>query len=316
MLVETTYEYKHTAEINITEAVSWEDTWVAGTGTTYSTPLTLVTSNNLTGAGKYDISRIALLFDTSDKTSSAGILSAKLKLYTLSSFARKIADGDFYLVVQNGQPIYPHDPPVDDDFDKDHYAGNGGQVIINAAIGTLQDLFIDLTATGQGWITKGGITKFFLRSSKDIDGIKPTVGLNYIRVYSYSGGYRASLIVEWDIAIPATTTDPATDILISTANLNGTLDNDGGEVCACGFEYGLDTSYGTTTPTDSKETGETFDSGLTGLSPRTVYHYRAIATNAAGTSYGADRTFRTKAKFPGNIHIDQLKYQHAERMRV
>ncbi len=34
---------------------------------------------------------------------------------------------------------------------------------------------------------------------------------------------------------------------------------------------------------------------LTGLAPATTYHYRAIASNANGTSYGADETFTTSA---------------------
>ena len=32
---------------------------------------------------------------------------------------------------------------------------------------------------------------------------------------------------------------------------------------------------------------------LSGLTPLTVYHYRVVATNAVGTTYGRDRTFRT-----------------------
>ena len=38
---------------------------------------------------------------------------------------------------------------------------------------------------------------------------------------------------------------------------------------------------------------ETFSAALSGLKPNTTYHFRAKATNAAGTSYGDDRTFTT-----------------------
>jgi hypothetical protein len=34
-------------------------------------------------------------------------------------------------------------------------------------------------------------------------------------------------------------------------------------------------------------------SSVNGLSPATLYHFRALATNAAGTTYGADQTFTT-----------------------
>ncbi|MBA7633358.1 hypothetical protein ES703_40924 [subsurface metagenome] len=116
------------------------------------------------------------------------------------------------------------------------------------------------------------------------------------------------------VAIPAGTTDAATSVKATTATLNGTLDDDGEAACDCGFEYGETTAYGTTTPTESKETGETFSQAITGLDPDTTYHFRAIATNVVGTSYGIDETFTTSSKHKGNPNIDQLIYQHVERM--
>lgn len=41
-----------------------------------------------------------------------------------------------------------------------------------------------------------------------------------------------------------------------------------------------------------------FTSQLTGLNPTTTYHVRAYVTNAAGTSYGADKTFTTNMPYP------------------
>jgi len=118
-----------------------------------------------------------------------------------------------------------------------------------------------------------------------------------------------------DIEAPTVTTDPATGLAQPmVATPNGTLDDDGGMACDCGFEYGETESYGTTTPTESKNTGETFSQAITGLSPGTIYHFRAIATNSAGTSYGSDRIFRTRGQYQGNPNIDQLIYQHVERM--
>jgi len=110
------------------------------------------------------------------------------------------------------------------------------------------------------------------------------------------------------------TTDPATAREKTAATLNGTLDDDGGEFCDCGFEYGETTAYGTTTPTEGKETGETFSQDLTGLDPGTTYHFRAIATNSAGTSYGSDRVFSAKGGKKGNPNVDQRIYQHVERI--
>ncbi len=90
---------------------------------------------------------------------------------------------------------------------------------------------------------------------------------------------------------PTVTTDAATSRAAISANLNGTLDNDIGEACRCGFEWGLDTGYGTITPTESKITGETFSQEIGGLYPGTTYHFRAFAINSLGRSYGADRSF-------------------------
>ncbi|MBA7556185.1 hypothetical protein ES705_48884 [subsurface metagenome] len=39
-------------------------------------------------------------------------------------------------------------------------------------------------------------------------------------------------------SLPTVTTDAASSIEQEEAALNGTLDNDGGETCACGFEWG------------------------------------------------------------------------------
>lgn len=95
------------------------------------------------------------------------------------------------------------------------------------------------------------------------------------------------------VALPTATTDPASALSAIAATPNGTLDDDGGEACDCGFEWGLDTGYGTTTPTESKTTGEPFSQVIGGLFPNTTYHFRAFAINEAGTSYGADRSFTT-----------------------
>jgi len=117
------------------------------------------------------------------------------------------------------------------------------------------------------------------------------------------------------LSAPAVTTDPATGLAAVSATPNGTLSSDGGEACECGFEWGLDTGYGTTTPLQSKTTGETFSQIIEGLQPGTTYHFRAFATNAAGTAYGDDRTFVTGHRYRLNIRNINLPYEDLDKTK-
>ena len=79
-----------------------------------------------------------------------------------------------------------------------------------------------------------------------------------------------------------------------TATVTGTV-NANGEAATYHFDYGMSTNYTSQTISEpiSSTTAELVDAGLTGLSPNTVYHYRIEATDAWGTSYGADQPSRT-----------------------
>lgn len=67
------------------------------------------------------------------------------------------------------------------------------------------------------------------------------------------------------------------------------------------FEYGLDANYGAQTPDVATDTvaGPVAASQLVGgLLPQTTYHFRAVATNASGTTTGEDQAFTTPAAPP------------------
>ena len=94
--------------------------------------------------------------------------------------------------------------------------------------------------------------------------------------------------------LPVVTTNPATLIASFSATLNGSL-NPHGLTTTVSFQYGTTTAYGSTTPMRTK-TGNTYrdiSANISGLSPNTVYHFRIVATNSAGTRFGGDRTFTT-----------------------
>ena len=58
----------------------------------------------------------------------------------------------------------------------------------------------------------------------------------------------------------------------------------------CWFEYGLTTAFGSRTDAICAGTSK---AELGPLSPGTLYHYRAVASNSAGVTYGADKPFTT-----------------------
>jgi hypothetical protein len=92
------------------------------------------------------------------------------------------------------------------------------------------------------------------------------------------------------------TTSAASSVSETTTTFNGNVTSTGGlSVTERGFQYGLTTSYGTS----SSDTGTfgtgTFNKAITGLTCNTIYHFRAFAINSQGTSYGSDLTFATSA---------------------
>lgn len=96
-------------------------------------------------------------------------------------------------------------------------------------------------------------------------------------------------------AAPVATTGVADSITETSANLNGTVDPNA-TLTTYHFEYGTSAGYGLTTPEDTAPEGAdpvAVKAAIQGLTRNTTYHYRLVATNPAGISRGADRTFRS-----------------------
>ncbi len=106
-------------------------------------------------------------------------------------------------------------------------------------------------------------------------------------------------------AAPTVVTEPASSVTKTGATLNAAVNPNGVEVSDCHFEYGATTSYGSSAPcTPSPGSGTSavaVSAAIAGLSPNTAYHFRISATNAGGTSTGADQSFTTLAQPPPTV---------------
>jgi hypothetical protein len=97
---------------------------------------------------------------------------------------------------------------------------------------------------------------------------------------------------------PTVETGGASQISPNSATIAGIVDP-AGESASYEFEVGTSSSYGTQL-FGAISSREEVTAGLTGLLPETVYHYRLVASDAAGIIHGADRTFTTSG-FPVTI---------------
>ena len=111
-------------------------------------------------------------------------------------------------------------------------------------------------------------------------------------------------------SLPGVSGGAPTVTTTSAADVVGVV-NPGGALTTAYFEYGLDLSergpgssttlYDQSTPPQqvgSDSLNHTLTASLTGLFPAALYHIRLVATNSAGTTFGPDVIFKTRATPP------------------
>jgi hypothetical protein len=94
---------------------------------------------------------------------------------------------------------------------------------------------------------------------------------------------------------PTPVTGAASNIGQQSADVGGTV-NPHLQQTTWHVEYGTGLGYGNLTGNQTLSAGgsaQTVSTTLSSLSPSTTYHYRLVATNASGTTNGADQTFTT-----------------------
>jgi hypothetical protein len=94
---------------------------------------------------------------------------------------------------------------------------------------------------------------------------------------------------------PSIDAQEAADVTSGTADLTARIDPNGADT-TYRFEYGTTSAYGASVPVPDGDAGagrsDVPVSGvLSGLSANTTYHWRVLATNAAGTTSSVDHTF-------------------------
>jgi hypothetical protein len=128
-----------------------------------------------------------------------------------------------------------------------------------------------------------------------------------VAIQSYNGfiNIHGGGVASFDVAAsgsginttPTVSTGSSTSISSGTAVSAGTITDPG---CTSIINYGIEfsTTSGFSSGTQvvsGNLSGNNFTSSLSGLAPNTTYFYKAFATNDAGTSYGIQQSFTTKA---------------------
>lgn len=122
-----------------------------------------------------------------------------------------------------------------------------------------------------------------------------------VRAVLMSGAAVCAVVVVGITAAPALALSPSVETLPASAvaeteaTLNGKVNPNGLETKYF-FEYGTSVSYGSKTAEFSAGSGSSAvekSQTVPSLTKVTDYHYRIVAKNSSGTSYGADQTFKT-----------------------
>ncbi len=140
--------------------------------------------------------------------------------------------------------------------------------------------------------------------SADITGLPENTTYHFRLVAANSGGsYTGSDETFTTLTIPLIDAAYTTNLTESSVDLNAQI-NPMGFDTTYHFEWGTSTSYGNSVPVPDADIGPgssdvSVSQHLSGLSANTTYHWRVVATNSIGTTFGQDYTFifQTAAPF-------------------
>lgn len=134
--------------------------------------------------------------------------------------------------------------------------------------------------------------------SESITGLRPSTTYNVRFVGSNALGRVVGTTIQFSTFGPADViTGPATTVTSDSATLTGSI-NPRNSATTVHFQYGLTTGYGFVTPPIFPTNGVVpipVSADISGLAFGSNYHFRCVASNSFGVTYGADRTFVTQA---------------------
>ena len=165
-------------------------------------------------------------------------------------------------------------------------SGSGYHILQYGPTGTLLDDFGD-TFYPSGFMP-------FVESSTGV-GVSQGSG----DFYAADRNKSEVMIFSPSTALPSVSGISAPAPSTTTATLKGTI-APGDATDSYHFDYGLDSTYANGSTAETTPKAGAAEAELTGLEPNAIYHYRLVASNAQGTTYGADQTLQT-AEAPPSI---------------
>jgi hypothetical protein len=144
--------------------------------------------------------------------------------------------------------------------------------------------------------------------SASISGLTADTPYHFRVAVVYEGGSGRSADQTFTTAalhLPSVETNAASAVTQTTASLNAQVNPNGTTVSKCTFEYGPTTSYEFTAQcTPAPGGGQApvaVSAPVSGLTAHGTYHFRVVATNHDGTSYGNDQTLTMLADSPTTV---------------